>query len=127
MRYSDPISPPGTPSFARLTSPILAPSSEPTVRSRSCVSRDLTASSTPQPSSAPRRAGMKTNRLLRNLKRQADAYKSAVESQNKKMLDLDRRIDQQNARLAEQEEKLAEMSRRVAENETKMSGSDVRI
>ena len=39
--------------------------------------------------------GLKANRVLKQLKRQADAYKSAVESQNKKMLELDRRIDAQ--------------------------------
>jgi hypothetical protein len=74
--------------------------------------------------------GLKATLVLKQLKRQADAYKSAVESQNKKMLDLDRRIDQQNeiinqqnARLAEQEEKLAEMSKRVAENENKFTAA----
>ena len=70
-----------------------------------------------------RKPSAKASKLVRDLKRQADSYKTAVESQNKKMLELDRRIDsqneiinQQNARLAEQEEKLAEMSRRLVEN-----------
>jgi len=70
----------------------------------------------------------KTGRLVKDLKRQADAYKTAVESQNKKIVDLDKRIDQQNeiicqqnARLAEQEEKLAEMNRRLIENTNQLT------
>eukprot|EP00088_Acartia_fossae_P051560 TRINITY_DN5791_c0_g1_i1.p1 TRINITY_DN5791_c0_g1~~TRINITY_DN5791_c0_g1_i1.p1 ORF type:complete len:447 (-),score=163.03 TRINITY_DN5791_c0_g1_i1:537-1877(-) len=147
MRYTDPVSPP---SFSRLSvssSSLHAAgsSSEPSLSRARSVVRDLTTpsratSTTMSPPTTPtgrgargsggvssvtRKARLKTARLLKNLKRQADDYKNAVESQNKKMLELDQRIDQQNeiinqqnARLVEQEEKLAEMSRRVAENET---------
>ena len=66
------------------------------------------------------KSNKKTNRVVRNLKKQADTAKSAVDTQNKKIAELDKRIDtqneiieQQNARLAEQEEKLAAMSRRL--------------
>ena len=69
-------------------------------------------------------AAKKTNRVVSNLKKQADTAKSSVEVQNKKIAELDKRLDQQkevidaqNARLAEQEEKLAEMNRRLIENE----------
>jgi small-conductance mechanosensitive channel len=78
--------------------------------------------------SKSKKLNQKTGRLVKDLKRQADAYKTAVESQNKKMVDLDKRIDQQNeiicqqnARLAEQEEKLAEMSRRLIENTNQLT------
>ena len=78
-----------------------------------------------------RKPSLKASRLVRDLKKQADSYKTAVESQNKKMLELDRRIDQQNdlineqnARLAEQEEKLAQMSRRLSENTSQFTGMD---
>jgi len=78
-----------------------------------------------------RKPSVKASRLVRDLKKQADSYKTAVESQNKKMLELDRRIDQQNelineqnARLAEQEEKLAQMSRRLSENTSQFTEMD---
>ena len=146
MRYTDPVSPP---SFSRLSASssslhAAGSNSEPSLSRARSVVRDLTTpsrtTSTTSPLTTPtargqrgsggvssltRKARLKTARLLKNLKRQADDYKNAVESQNKKMLELDQRIDQQNeiinqqnARLVEQEEKLAEMSRRVAENET---------
>jgi len=118
-------------------SPSLAMMARSPLRTRANCVRDLTASvgrSAPIGANAPtpKRTGLKANRVLKQLKRQADAYKSAVESQNKKMLELDRRIDaqneiinQQNARLAEQEEKLAEMSKRVTENENKFTTAAV--
>jgi len=63
----------------------------------------------------------KTTNVVKCLKRKASAYKETVVAQNKKLVELDRRIDQQdevihyqNTRLAEQEEKLADMSRRLA-------------
>jgi len=114
MRYSDSLSSPGTP-LCRL--PLQQPTSEPNARSRQKFARSA------GPSSSDRKPSLKASKLVRDLKRQADSYKTAVENQNIKMLDLDRRIDQQNeiinqqnARLAEQEEKLAEMSRRLVEN-----------
>lgn len=93
-------------------------------RSRPSFSLGSASTSTSTAAGTPaRKPASKASKLVRDLKRQADSYKSAVEAQNKKMLDLDRRIDQQNeiineqnARLAEQEEKLAEMSRRLVEN-----------
>jgi len=113
LRY-DTLNPPGSP-LCKLS--VQQPSSEPAGRTRASSSRAL---QTPLSSKKP---SLKASRLVRDLKRQADTYKASVESQNKKMLELDRRIDQQNelinqqnARLAEQEEKLAEMSRRLAEN-----------
>jgi septal ring factor EnvC (AmiA/AmiB activator) len=79
-------------------------------------------------SKSSKKLTQKTGRLVKDLKRQADAYKTAVETQNKKIVDLDKRIDQQNeiicqqnARLAEQEEKLAEMSRRLIENTNQLT------
>jgi len=114
LRY-DTLKPPASP-LCKLSS-VSTPASEPNPRQRASTSRGL---QTPLSSKKP---SLKASRLVRDLKRQADTYKASVESQNKKMLELDRRIDQQNeligqqnARLAEQEEKLAEMSRRLAEN-----------
>ena len=66
--------------------------------------------------------------MVTELKKQADNYKGSLESQNKKIVDLDKRINQQNkiirqqnARLAEQEEKLTEMNRRLLESEQMMA------
>jgi len=117
MRYSDGLSPPGTP---LCTLPIQHPASEPANRARPSFARAL---STPPAATRKTKTSSKMVRDVRDLKRQVDSYKTSVESQNKKMLELERRndqqdefINQQNARLAELEEKLAEMSRRVAEN-----------
>ena len=79
-------------------------------------------------SKSNKKLAKKTNRVVSNLKKQADTAKSSVEVQNKKIAELDKRLDQQkevidaqNARLAEQEEKLAEMNRRLIENEQIMA------
>jgi len=121
MRYADGLGSPSTP-LCRI--PIQQPSSEPIKRSR----QRLLRAGTSLGSSSARKPSVKASKLVRDLKRQADSYKTAVENQNQKMLDLDRRIDQQNeiinqqnARLAEQEEKLAAMSRRLAENAAQFS------
>jgi hypothetical protein len=57
-------------------------------------------------------SGIKTGRVLKQLKLKMHDLGRRVDQQNEI-------INQQNARLAEAEEKLAEMSRRLAENETK--------
>merc|ERR1719348_1005396 len=102
------------------------PQSEPLalnrLNSRSLL-RDLA-----QVSRSNKKLSRRTSRVVTELKRQADNYKGSLESQNKKIVELDKRIDQQNeiihqqnARLAEQEEKLAEMNRRLLENEQVMA------
>jgi len=69
----------------------------------------------------------KLQQVVAEMKRQNVAYKSALEAQNKKIVELDQRIDsqneiigQQNLRVVEQDEKLAEINRRLIENEQKL-------
>jgi len=69
----------------------------------------------------------KVQQVVTELKRQNVAYKGALETQNKKIVDLDQRIDsqnevisQQNIRLVDQDTKLGEMNRRLIENEQKL-------
>ena len=63
----------------------------------------------------------RTQRVVMELKKQANNYKGSLESQNKKIIKLNKRINQQNTRLAEQEEKLTEMNRRLLESEQMMA------
>eukprot|EP00092_Neocalanus_flemingeri_P005613 GFUD01006045.1.p1 GENE.GFUD01006045.1~~GFUD01006045.1.p1 ORF type:complete len:327 (+),score=92.43 GFUD01006045.1:98-1078(+) len=94
----------------------LAALSEPT---KSC-SRSIVTDEDMKARSA-KKLSKKSTAVINCLKKKANAYKGTVAAQNKKIVELDRRIDQQdevihhqNTRLAEQEEKLAEMGRSLS-------------
>jgi len=109
VRYSDSLSPLGTP-LCRL--PIQQPASLPSARPKLSAFRSLM-----QPGSkSAKKPPAKASKLVRDLKRQADSYKTEVESQNKKILELDRRMDSMNEIISQQNARLADMSRRLMEN-----------
>lgn len=113
---------PSTPLSSFMTN---QPRSEPTNRA---VGSRLLLRDVARVSKSNKKLSKRTNRLFAELKRHADTYKGAVDTQNKKIVELGQRVEhqdeqiaQQNTRLAEQEEKLAEMNRRLLENEQVVS------